>query len=77
MKNHKSQITAAVVISILFILFCVGYAVLYFTVLPELPAYVRLCLGGIMIALAISMLFILRNRIREIRKGETDDLNNY
>ena len=77
MKNHKNQITAAVVISVLFVLFCAVYAALYFTILPELPVFVRVCLGGIMIALAISMLVILRNRIREIRKGETDDLNNY
>lgn len=76
MKNHKKQIAAAVIITIIFVLLFAGYALLYFA-LDELPLLLRILLGGLMTGFAVAMLFILRDRIKEIRKGENDDLGNY
>ena len=76
MKDHKKQIAAAVIISAIFILLFAGYAALYF-VFEGMPVLVRLLAGGLMTALAIGMIVVLRERIREIRKGENDDLSDY
>ena len=76
MKKHKSQIAAAIVISILFVIMVAGYAVIYFTV-DDIPAAVKLIVGCVAAAFAAGMLIILKKRISEIRKGETDDLRNY
>ena len=75
-KKHKSQITAAVIISIIFILLFAGYAVLYFVV-DGLPVILRLLFGALMTAFAIGMVIILKERLGELRKGETDDLSDY
>ena len=61
---------------LIFVLLFAGYALLYFA-LDELPLLLRILLGGLMTGFAVAMLFILRDRIREIRKGENDDLGNY
>ena len=76
MKNHKSQIIAAVIISTLFILLFAGYAVLYF-VIDGLPVILKFLLGALMTAFAVGMVIVLKERIKEIRKGETDDLSDY
>ena len=76
MREHKGQITAAVVIGVLFALLFAGYAVMYL-VIDEIPAIMRAGFAGLMIAFAAAMIAVLVGRIREIRKGETDDLDNY
>ena len=76
MNNHKSQIIAAVIISTLFILLFAGYAVLYF-VIDGLPVILKFLLGALMTAFAVGMVIVLKERIKEIRKGETDDLSDY
>jgi len=75
-REHKSQITAAVIISIIFILLFAGYAVLYFAV-EGLPVLLKFLFGGLMTAFAVGMIIILIERIHEIKKGENDDLSNY
>jgi len=75
-REHKNQITAAVIISIIFILLFSGYAVLYFVV-DGLPVLLKLILGGLMTGMAVGMIIILIERIHEIKKGENDDLSNY
>ena len=48
---------------------------LYFVV--DTPLIIRIGCGVLMTALAVGMVIILIERIREIQKGETDDLSNY
>ncbi len=75
MKTHTRQIMTAVIISLIFILLFAGYAVLYFVV--DTPLIIRIGCGVLMTALAVGMVIILIERIREIQKGETDDLSHY
>ncbi len=75
MKTHTRQIMTAVIISLIFILLFAGYAVLYFVVAT--PLIIRIGCGVLMTALAVGMVIILIERIREIQKGETDDLSHY
>ena len=66
--------SAPIVITIIMVLYCA----VYFSVLIHLrnKLYVYL-LGIIPLALAILMIAVCIERIREIKKGEEDDLSKY
>ena len=70
-EKHKLQILAAVIITLIFVLLFGIY------LMTPLPAAVKFVLAGIMAAFIIAMIVILVQRVREIKKGETDDLSNY
>lgn len=74
MKSHKRKMIAPIVITIIMVLYCA----VYFSVLIHLrnKLYVYL-LGIIPLALAILMIAVCIERIREIKKGEEDDLSKY
>ena len=74
-EKHKLQIFAAVVIALIFVLLFGIYAVIY-PMIP-LPAAIQVIFVGLMAAFIIAMIVILVQRIREIKKGENDDLGNY
>ena len=74
-EKHKLQILAAVIITLIFVLLFGIYAVFY--LMTPLPAAVKFVLAGIMATFIIAMIVILVQRVREIKKGETDDLSNY
>lgn len=65
---------APIVITIIMVLYCA----VYFSVLIHLrnKLYVYL-LGIIPLALAVLMITVCIERIREIKKGEEDDLSKY
>ncbi len=73
---HGKQIAAAAVISAAFIL-VLGFYAAFYMLFDAIPAGLRVVLVGLMAAFAAAMVIILIQRIREIRKGENDDLNNY
>lgn len=52
----------------------IGAAIICIT---DLPAVVKLILAGILAALTGVLVFVLIERIREIRSGEEDDLGKY
>ncbi len=74
MKSHKRKMIAPIVITIIMVLYCA----VYFSVLIHLrnKLYVYL-LGIVLLALAILMIAVCIERIREIKKGEEDDLSKY
>ncbi len=74
--KHRRQIRSSLLIGALFIALCPVEALLVFTD-TEPPVWVKLVLGVYTFALVAGMVFVLQERIREIRKGETDDLDNY
>ncbi len=74
-EKHRLQIFAAVVIALIFILLFGIYAVIY--LMTPLPAAVKFIFAGLMAAFIIAMIVILIQRVREIKKGENDDLSNY
>ena len=74
MKEHKKKLIAPILVTIIMIL----YYVVYFGFLIALIDGVwKWLLGIIPLALSAVMLKVCIERIKEIKKGEEDDLSNY
>ena len=74
MKLYKNKMVAPIVISVIIIL----YYVVYFGILISLLYGVwKWLLGIIPLALSAVMLKVCIERIKEIKKGEEDDLSKY
>ena len=74
MKLYKNKMIAPIVISVIIIL----YYVVYFGILIALLEGVwKWLLGIIPLALSAVMLKVCIERIKEIKKGEEDDLSKY
>ncbi len=74
MKLYKNKMIAPIVISVIIIL----YYVVYFGILIALLDGVwKWLLGIIPLALSAVMLKVCIERIKEIKKGEEDDLSKY
>lgn len=74
MKLYKNKMIAPIVISVIIIL----YYVVYFGILIALLVGVwKWLLGIIPLALSAVMLKVCIERIKEIKKGEEDDLSKY
>ena len=74
MKLYKNKMIAPIVISVIIIL----YYVVYFGILIALLYGVwKWLLGIIPLALSAVMLKVCIERIKEIKKGEEDDLSEY
>ena len=72
----KRKLAAPIVISVLVGLWLLGYAVLIFLV-PAIPLWIKLLGAAIPLALLGVTISVLCERIKEIRSGEEDDLDNY
>ena len=72
----KRKLAAPIVISVLAGLWLLGYAVLVFLV-PAIPLWIKLLGAVIPLALLGVTIYVLCERIKEIRSGEEDDLDNY
>ena len=77
MKNreHRKKMLAPVVITAIFILYLIGYGIALAVATEWSP--VMLLIAVPLIALGIGMVYTLKSRIKEIRSGEEDDLDNY
>ncbi len=74
MKQHKKKMVAPVVVTALLVLYYVFYFGLLLSLVGGIWKYV---LGIIPLAMAGVMIYVCVERIREIRKGEEDDLSQY
>ena len=72
----KRKLAAPIVISVLVGLWLLGYAVLIFLV-PAIPLWIKLLGAAIPLALLGVTIYVLCERIKEIRSGEEDALDNY
>ena len=72
----KRKLAAPIVISVLVGLWLLGYAVLIFLV-PAIPLWIKLLGAAIPLALLGVTIYVLCERIKEIRSGEEDDLSHY
>ena len=72
----KGKLAAPIGISVLVGLWLLGYAVLIFLV-PAIPLWIKLLGAVIPLALLGVTIYVLCERIKEIRSGEEDDLDNY
>lgn len=68
---------APIVISVLIILYYIGFTVAALLLGQYMPLWCRLCFGLIPLALIGVMIYVLVKRIKEIRSGEEDDLSQY
>ncbi len=70
------KLIAPILISAFCVLWMVLWAAIYLFV-PGLPILFKILGIAVPFVLAWGMLFVLRERIQEIRSGEEDDLSNY
>jgi len=75
MNAHQKKMIAPIVITVLLS----AYMLTYFVVLliVPMPVWVKVLIGLIPLALLGASVFVLVQRIKEIRSGEEDDLSQY
>ena len=66
---------APVIITILFLLYLTGYGIALAAAAEWNPIMILVALP--LVALGVGMVYTLKTRIKEIRSGEEDDLDNY
>ena len=70
------KMIAPVIITILFVLYYAGFACICFFI-EGIPLIVKILFGAIPLILAAVCVYVLIERIEEIRSGEEDDLSQY
>ena len=75
MSNHGKKMIAPVVITILFLLYLLVYIVMLVREASTEPLVILM--GVPLVLLGIGSVVTLFGRIKEIRSGEEDDLDNY
>ena len=73
--NHKKKMVAPIIITIVFLAYLIVYGIAAAAASAWSPILILLALP--LIALGIGMVYVLITRIKEIRSGEEDDLDNY
>ena len=76
LKKHTKKLIAPIIITVL----VVCYFVFYISVglfITDVPSIVKILMLIIPISLAILSVYMLIERIREIKGGEEDDLSKY
>ena len=74
-REHRKKMAAPIVITVLFVLYLIVYAVLVIRDAGWSPAMLLLTIP--LVALGIGMVVVLKERINEIKSGEEDDLEKY
>lgn len=74
--SHGRRMIAPIVIVLLFALYYLAFALVCWLI-PGMPLAVRLIFGLIPLAIAGVLIYVLIERIKEIRSGEEDDLSQY
>ena len=74
MNNHIKKMIAPIVVAVLLILYFALYFGLLITMLEGVWRY---ALGIIPLLLAAGIFTVLVERIKEIKKGEEDDISKY
>ena len=75
MSPHGKKMIAPIIITVLFLLYLAVYCGMLFYASMAEPAVFLMAIP--LILLGIGMVYTLLARIREIRSGEEDDLDNY
>jgi len=74
-KEHRKKMVAPIVITVLFVLYLMAYVVMVILAAGWSPAMLLLTIP--LVALGIGMVVVLKERIKEIKSGEEDDLEKY
>ena len=75
MSPHRKKMIAPVIITIVFLLYLLVYLVMLVREASSEPLVILM--GIPLVLLGIGSVYSLISRIKEIRSGEEDDLNNY
>ena len=74
METHKRKMVAPIMVTVIMI----AYYVVYFGLLMfYLPSFWRYALGILPLGFSLLMIKVCVDRIKEIRKGEEDDISQY
>lgn len=73
---NKKKLIAPIIIAVIIMLYYVGFAFV-FVKLEEIAPILKILGGLIPLGLAGVVLFVLIERIKEIKSGEEDDLSQY
>ena len=74
-RKHASKMVAPIIITVILVLYYIGFFVI--CAFMPMPVVLKLLFGLIPLLLAGVCIFVLMERIKEIRSGEEDDLSNY
>ena len=74
MKSHKKKMLAPVIVTVLMVLY---YIVYFGFLISLLDGIWRYALGILPLAFTGVTIYVCIQRIKEIRKGEEDDLSQY
>jgi uncharacterized membrane protein len=74
MKSQKKKMIAPIVVAILMVLYFVAYFGFLITLLSGIW---KIALGVLPVAFSLVMIKVCIERIREIKKGEEDDISQY
>ena len=74
MNSHKMKMIAPILITIIMILYYVAYFGFLISLLGVIWKYV---LGIIPLVFSGIMIYVCKERINEIKKGEEDDISKY
>lgn len=72
----KNPYIAPIVVAVLVVLYFIFYGYMA-TVIDGMPSVARIVFMAIPVVMIIVMIYTLIERIKEIRKGENDDLGKY
>ena len=73
--NHMKKMIAPIIVGVIILMIYIGYfCVAYF---GGFPWYVLLIVGLILLAATCVVVYVVVERIKEIRSGEEDDLSKY
>ena len=75
MKKHTKKLIAPIVITAVLAAYLIVYAFVW-TLIP-VALWIKIIVAAIPLALVGVCVFVLVERIKEVRSGEEDDLGNY
>ena len=73
---HKKKMIAPILITVVILLYYIGFAFICIF-LDRIPLLVKILGGIIPLLFAGVCIYVLAERIKEIRSGEEDDLSKY
>ncbi len=73
MGNHGKKMIAPIIITVLIVLYLVGFSIAALMILPSV--WIWIVFGGIPLIFAGVMVAVCIQRMKEIRSGEEDDLS--
>ena len=75
MKKNSKKLIAPIIITVIICLYYIGFAIL--CIMVNIPLLIKILGGVIPLILAGVCIYVLVERIKEIRSGEEDDLSQY